>query len=86
MELEIQLDDESARKLHYIQQETSEDISEVIKISIALCYQHLQQKNNDPLAKLRQSSFIGSFQAEPDLAANSEVILRSLTQEAHDHR
>jgi hypothetical protein len=72
-------------KLHYIQQETSEDISEVIKLSIDLRYQHLQQKENDPLAKLRQSSFIGSFQAEPDLAANSEVILRSLTQENHDH-
>jgi hypothetical protein len=86
MELEIQLDDESTKKLLYIQQETAEDASEVIRLSIAMRYQHLQQKETDPLAKLKQSSFIGSFQAETDLAANSEVILRSLTQEKHDHR
>ncbi len=28
--------------------------------------------NPDPLAKLRQSKFIGCFEGEPNLAANSE--------------
>lgn len=84
MQITIQLSDEYAKKLTYIQQQTDQDLIDTIKSSIDLHYQHLQQVD-DPLVKLKQGGFIGCFRAEPDLAANSEVILRSMIQEKHDH-
>lgn len=83
---DIQLDDEYAQKLAYIQQATDQDTVEVIKSSIDLRYQQLQQQKTDPLAKLKQSKFIGCFQGESDLAVNSEAIARSLMQANYDHR
>ena len=74
MKIEIQLDEEMARKLAYIQQQTEQDVLEVIQSSIEIHYQQLQQQA-DPLAKLKQSPFVGCFQAEPDLAEKSEAIL-----------
>jgi len=83
---DIQLDEEYTQKLAYIQQETDQDTVEVIKSSIDLHYQQLQQQKTDPLAKLKQSKFIGCFKGEPDLAANSQSILRSMLPEKYDHR
>ncbi|WAL61468.1 hypothetical protein [Thermocoleostomius sinensis] len=79
MKLDIQLDDEYIQKLSCIQQQTQQDVTEVIKASIDLRYQQLQQTDDSP-TKLQQSQFIGSFEAEPDLAANAEAILRSMLQ------
>jgi hypothetical protein len=79
MKLDIQLDDEYIQKLSYIQQQTQQNLTEVIKASIDLRYQQLQQTDDSP-TKLQQSQFIGSFEAEPDLAANAEAILRSMLQ------
>ncbi|MBW4689116.1 MAG: CopG family transcriptional regulator [Komarekiella atlantica HA4396-MV6] len=83
---DIQLDEEYIQKLAYIQQETDQDTVEVIKSSIDLHYQQLQQQKTDPLAKLKQSKFIGCFKGEADLAANSQSILRSMLPEKYDHR
>ncbi|MDZ8136142.1 MAG: CopG family transcriptional regulator [Nostoc sp. DedQUE04] len=82
---DIQLDEEYAQKLAYIQQEADQDTVEAIKSSIELRYQQLQQQKTDPLAKLKQSKFIGCFKGEADLAANSEAIVRSLMQENYDY-
>jgi hypothetical protein len=41
---------------------------------------------NKPPKKLKQSSFIGSFEAEADFAENSENILHSLLSEKNYHR
>ena len=86
MQISIQLDDEHAQKLAYIQQTTQENTLETIQQAIELRYQQLQEKTHDPLAKLKQSSFIGSFEAEADSAENSENILHSLLSEKNDHR
>lgn len=85
MQISIQLDDEHAQKLAYIQQTTQENTLETIQQAIELRYQQLQEKTHDPLAKLKQSSFIGSFEAETDFAENSENILHSLLSEKNDH-
>lgn len=85
MQIFIQLDDEHAQKLAYIQQTTQENTLETIQQAIELRYQQLQGKTHDPLAKLKQSSFIGSFEAEADFAENSENILHSLLSEKNDH-
>ncbi len=84
--VDIQLDEEYAQKLAYIQQETDQDTVEAIKSSIDLRYQQLQQQKTDPLAKLKQSKFIGCFQGETDLADNSQTIARSMLSEKYDHR
>lgn len=84
MTIEIQFSEEVIKKLAYIQQETQQDLTEVIQSSINFYYQQIQ-KNTDPLAQLKQSPFIGCFQAEPDFSANSEVILRSSIKEKYDH-
>ncbi|MBD2252033.1 hypothetical protein [Nostoc parmelioides] len=84
--LDIELDEEYAEKLAYIQQEAEQDTVEAIKSSIDLRYQQLHQQKTNPLAKLKQSKFIGCFQGEADLAANSEAIVRSAIQENYDHR
>ncbi|MBE5230931.1 MAG: hypothetical protein INR81_18250 [Microcystis aeruginosa PMC 728.11] len=86
MQISIQLDDEHAQKLAYIQQTTQENTLETIQQAIELRYQQLQEKTHDPLAKLKQSSFIGSFEAEADFAENSENILHSLLSEKNYHR
>ncbi|MEH2414653.1 hypothetical protein [Nostoc sp.] len=51
--LDIQLDEEYAQKLAYIQQEADQDTVEAIKSSIELRYEQLQQQKTDPLAKLK---------------------------------
>jgi hypothetical protein len=79
MKIDIQLDDEYIQKLSYIQQQTQQNVTEVIKASIDLRYQQLQQTDDSP-TKLQQSQFIGSFEAKPDLAANAEAILHSMLQ------
>ncbi|KKD39291.1 hypothetical protein [Limnoraphis robusta] len=63
-----------ARKLANIQQQTEQDVLEVIQSSIEIHYQQLQQQA-DPLAKLKQSPFVGCFQAEPDLAEKSVITI-----------
>ncbi|MFM6406108.1 MAG: hypothetical protein ACKPGT_16155, partial [Microcystis sp.] len=63
MQISIQLDDEHAQKLAYIQQTTQENTLETIQKDIELRYQQLQEKTHDNLDKLKQSSFIGSFEA-----------------------
>ena len=84
MQISIQLDDEHAQKLAYIQQTAKKNTLETIQQAIELRYQQLQEKTHDPLAKLKQSSFIGSFEAEADFAENSENILHSLLSEVGD--
>jgi hypothetical protein len=61
------------------------DNGKYLLLIIELRYQQLQEKTHDPLAKLKQSSFIGSFEAEADFAENSENILHSLLSEKNDH-
>ena len=85
MQIEIQLNDEYARKLSYIQEHEELGVLEAIASAIEFRYQQLQQENKDPLAKLKESPFIGCFQAEPDLAANSEDILRLMGQDKDDY-
>jgi hypothetical protein len=91
MEITLHLDDEQARKLAYIQQHTNQDIAVVIERAIDQCYEQLQQSDEpqqlpdpDPLAKLRNSAFIGCFKGASDLATRSEEIFREIMDEKYD--
>ena len=71
------LSEEDQRKLEYIQQKTDRDRQASISAAIDAYYQKLHNES-DPLARLKQSHLIASFQGDPDLAEQSEDIFRSL--------
>jgi hypothetical protein len=85
MQLEIQLDESHARKLTYIQQYSQQDLIDLINQAIDLRYQQLQSPDNDLLAKLKRSKFVGSFQGSADLSTNSKAILHTIMEEKQQH-
>ncbi len=68
---------EDRRKLEYIQQQTNRDVQTSLSFAIDAYYQTLHQ-SNDPLARLKKSPLIASFQGDPDLAEQSEEIFHAL--------
>ncbi|NJP10002.1 MAG: hypothetical protein HC866_11405 [Leptolyngbyaceae cyanobacterium RU_5_1] len=72
-------------KLSYLQGQTQQTLDEIVKHAIDLYYQRFHGQDSNPLARLKQSAFIGSFKAEENLAANSKATLHSLFQQQHDH-
>lgn len=96
MDITIHLEDEQARKLEYIQQHTNQPAADVlnraVQEAIELQYQELQHQElqspvSDPLAKLRQSKWIGSIKdADPNLSANYKAIVSDYIEQKHDHR
>ena len=85
MQIEIQLDEERANKLAQIQQQTQQDAAELIDRMVSEAidqyYQQIQPAETDPLARLKQSKFIGCFQGSPDLSANSKAYFHDIMQE-----
>ena len=81
MQIEIQLDEERARKLAYIQQQTQQDMTEVLQQAIDQYYQQIQPPAADPLAKLKESKFIGCFKGSPDLSTHSKTYFHNIMQE-----
>jgi hypothetical protein len=78
MEITIaNLSEEDRRKLEYIQQKTDRDLQSSISAAIDTYYQKLHE-TSDPLARLKQSPLIASFQGDPDLAEQSEEIFHAL--------
>jgi hypothetical protein len=73
----LNLSEENKKKLEYIQQNTRQDIQASITAAINLYFQQIQ-KEKDPLARLKQSRLIGSFQGETDLSEKSEEIFHNL--------
>ena len=77
MEITIaDLTSEDRRKLEYIKQATKHDLQTSLSFAIDAYYQALHQ-SNDPLARLKKSPLIASFQGEADLAERSEELFRS---------
>jgi hypothetical protein len=74
MRINARLDEEYAHKLNYIQKQTNQPITDVIKSAIDLYYQQLQQEK--PLDLLTQTGFIGCGEADPNLSVNYKSILR----------
>ncbi len=80
MQITTQLSEEQASKIAYIQQQTKLELTEILNKAIELYYTQLQEQASDPLARLKQSRFIGSFNADPDLATHSKSIVKELMQ------
>ncbi|MBW4661896.1 MAG: CopG family transcriptional regulator [Drouetiella hepatica Uher 2000/2452] len=81
MQIEIQLDEERAGKLAQIQQQTQQDATELIDRMVSEAidqrYRELQSSDADPLAKLKNSGFIGCGKADPNLSTNYKEILKT---------
>ncbi|MGI2906748.1 CopG family transcriptional regulator [Tolypothrix sp. VBCCA 56010] len=73
MRINARLDEEYAHKLTYIQQQTDQAVTDVIKTAIDLYYKQLQQQK--PLDLLTQTGFIGCGQADANLSINYKSIL-----------
>ncbi len=71
------LSEEDKRKLEYIQQKLDRDLQSSISAAIDAYYQTLHNES-DPLARLKRSPLIASFQGDPNLSEQSEEIFRSL--------
>ncbi len=90
MDITIHLEKEQADKLKYIQQQTKQNTAAVLNRSLAevidAYYQQIRSAHHDPLARLRQSKFIGCFKGEPDLATNSKENFKAIMNEKYDPR
>lgn len=84
MRINARLDEEYAHKLTYIQQQTQQPVTDVIKNAIDLYYQQLQQQK--PLDVLTQTGFIGCGQADSNLSVNYKSILKDGLKGKHDYR
>jgi hypothetical protein len=75
MQVNIQINEETAAKLLYIQKQTDRDQAEILQIALAEYYNkliRLEPKIDD------WSDFIGSITAEPDLSKNHKAYLRTV--------
>lgn len=86
MDINTQLNKNTAAKLARLQQMTNQDLGEVLQQAIDLYYQQFQTLSKTPLTILQDSGFIGCIQAEPDLSANYKSSVQRLVQERNDHR
>lgn len=80
MQINTQLNESDASKLAYIQQQTNQDVTEVVKHAIDLYYQQLQVKHKNPLTLLEQTGFIGCGEASPNLSVNYKSVLQTKLQ------
>jgi hypothetical protein len=73
------LSSEDREKLDYIQKVTNHDLQTSLSHAINTYYQALH-KAADPLARLKRSPLIASFQGDADLAEKSEEIFQSVIE------
>jgi hypothetical protein len=79
MEIKIQVIEEMADRLVFIQQETDQDIPEILKLAIDLYYNQLQKTLNRSLQILEEPSSIDCCSVENDLSTTYEsVLLKSI--------
>lgn len=75
----ITLTPEQTQKLNYINQQTQQNIQDSIDIAINLYFEQIPQQK-DPLARLKRSPLLASFQGDPNLSENAEVIVHPLLE------
>jgi hypothetical protein len=81
MNINTSLDQMVLDKIHTIQEKTNQDIKQIIQTAIDLYYQQIQNQDNDPLAALKQSSFIGCGESDTDLSSTYKTKLKTILDE-----
>jgi hypothetical protein len=86
MRINARLDDEYADKLAFIQQQTNQAVTDVIKSALELYYQQLQQQRKNHFSMLTETGFIGCGEAHPNLSVNYKSILKDSLKAKYDYR
>ena len=80
MNMNTALDQAILDKINTIQEQTNQDTKQVIQTAIDLYYQQIQHQENDPLAVLKQSDFIGCGESDPDLSSTYKTKLKKILE------
>jgi hypothetical protein len=82
MNVDISLDQIIIDEINIIQQQTNQDIKQIIQTAIDLYYQKIQQPENHPLALLKKSDFIACGESDPDLSSTYKTQLKTILEES----
>ena len=85
MEIQAQLTEVEAQKVFFIQEQTHQDLIEILKKAIDLYYQILQIPEKTPLQILEESGFIGCCSVESELSTSYKSVLAEELIKKYDH-
>jgi len=85
MRINARLDDDTGRKLAYVERETGWSISEIVRRAIDAYYSHFKTVRADPANVLRKSGFIGCVDGPADLSVTYKGELQRVSDK-HGHR
>jgi shikimate kinase len=77
-----QLDQRFIDQIQTIQKQTNQDINQILQTAIDLYYQQITTQENDPLAALKQSKFIGCGESDTDLSSTYKSKLKTILKES----
>lgn len=81
MEITIQLTDDQARKLTYIQQQTNQDVADLVSQAIEQHYEQLQGSQKTPLDIFEELGLVGCIDGDPNLSASYETVINDYLNE-----
>lgn len=82
MNINTSLDQSILEQIETIKKETHQDIKQIIQTAIELYYQQIQKPENDPLAILKQSKFIGCGESVADLSSTYKTQLKTILDDS----
>jgi predicted metal-dependent hydrolase len=86
-QINTQIDPATTDKLTYIQQQTNQTLSDILRDAIDSYYQKLKhQHKKTPFELLEVSGFIGCCSVESDLSINYKQVLADELEAKYDHR
>ena len=78
VQVNTKLSDRAGSQLAYIQENTEQDLTEILETAIDTYYQKLQEEDNKrPFQRLEESGFIGCCSVENDLSSTYKSVLRA---------
>jgi hypothetical protein len=84
MRINARLDEDTRRKLAYVERETGWSISEIVRRAIDAYYSHFRTARADPANALKKSGFIGCADGPPDLSVTYKEELQQLSDKHGD--
>ena len=86
-QINTQIDPATTDKLTYIQQQTNQTLSDILRDAIDSYYQKLKhQQKKTSFEILEESGFIGCCSVESDLSTNYKQVLATELEAKYDHR
>jgi len=84
MDIPQTFDDDQTEKIIYIQQQTNQEIAEILKEAIILYYQKLNPARKTALELFKESGLVGCMDADPDLSINYKSLMRKQMLEKYE--